>query len=242
MSAKLGPYKKSLDYSYAIGVYPTLELLAHQPERVVRVLVSSAGGENEGVARIRELCQRRRLYADVADAAIARIAGQGNVYAIGVFRKYEAALDSQADHLALVNPSDAGNLGTILRTMLAFGLADLAIIEPAVDLYDPKTVRASMGALFQVRAARFASLADYRRRFAHHFYPFMTDGEHALGEVDWQPPVALVFGNEGAGLAPEVRALGTSVRIPHSDRVDSLNLAVAVGIALHAFSSRRGAP
>jgi TrmH family RNA methyltransferase len=70
----------------------------------------------------------------------------------------------------------------------------------------------------------------------------MTDGERALGDVNWQPPLALVFGNEGAGLAPEVRVLGTSVRIPHSDRVDSLNLAVAVGIALHAFSSRRDAP
>jgi len=49
------PYRKSLDYSYTIGVFPTLELLAHRPEQVTRVLVSSRGEANEGVARIRAI-------------------------------------------------------------------------------------------------------------------------------------------------------------------------------------------
>lgn len=68
----------------------------------------------------------------------------------------------------------------------------------------------------------------------------MTDGRVDLAQVAFHPPYALVFGPEGAGLGPEYHDLGTSVRIPQSSRVDSLNLAVAVGIALYA-ATRQGA-
>lgn len=231
---KLAPYRKDLDYSYTIGVFPTLELLAHRPEQVTRVLVSSKGEANEGVSRIRAICAERGIPLVQADRQVERLAGNEKTYVIGVFEKYEAPLDPDANHVLLVNPSDAGNLGTIVRTMLGFDVANLAIVTPAVDLLAPRTVRAAMGATFQLAFEHFDSIDAYRARFSRHLYPLMTDGRIDLPEAVFQSPYTLVFGPEGAGLGPEYHALGTSVRIPQSGRIDSLNLAVAVAVALYA--------
>ena len=66
----------------------------------------------------------------------------------------------------------------------------------------------------------------------------MLDGSKLLDEAcrDVRTPYALVFGNEGSGLPPEFAGLGQAVRIPHSDRIDSLNLSVAVAIGAYAFT------
>lgn len=236
MHVKLRAYKKDFDYSYTIGVFPTLELLEHQPEQVLKVLLSSRGETNVGVARIRELCAARDIPVEIADRAISRLAHSGKSYAVGVFRKYNSSLGPAANHVVLVNPSDSGNLGTIIRTMLGFGLTDLGIVRPAVDAFDPKVVRASMGALFRLHFRYFDEFDAYTRQFCHHLYPFMTDGRYTLGDVTFEEPFALVFGSEGAGLPAKFHRTGTSVRIPQTDQVDSLNLAVSVGIALYEAS------
>lgn len=233
MEIKLRAYKKDFDYSYAIGVFPTLELLDSRPEHVLKILSSSQAESNVGVAKIQRICAERNIPVEIADRAISRLSHSEKNYAIGVFRKYEAPLHQTDNHLALVNPSDSGNLGTIIRTMLGFGLSDLAVIRPAVDAFHPQVIRASMGAVFRIRFQYFDDFAAYSRQFPHHIYPFMTDGQAALGEVAFEKPFTLVFGNESAGLPAAFHQLGTSVRIPQTDQVDSLNLAVSVGIALY---------
>ena len=54
-------------------------------------------------------------------------------------------LSGASNHIVLVNPSDMGNLGTIIRTAVGFGFTDIGIISPAVDAYNPKVIRGSMG-------------------------------------------------------------------------------------------------
>ncbi len=238
MNAKLRLYKKDADYTYAIGVFATLELLAHRPEQVRQVLLSAKGQANQGVAKIMRICEERGIPARVAAAQVARLAGNEASFAVGVLNKYEMSLAPETNHVVLVNPSDAGNLGTIIRTMLGFEFLDLEIIRPAVDIWDPKTIRASMGAIFQLRFAYFSDLAAYQEQYTQNAYPFMTDGQLDLRAVQMQAPYALVFGNEGAGLGSEFHALGKSIRIAHSARIDSLNLAVSVGIALYAATRR----
>ena len=63
--------------------------------------------------------------------------------------------ERRAPHVVLVNPADMGNLGTVARTMAGFGFGELAVVTPAADVFHPKTVRASMGALFRLNVARF---------------------------------------------------------------------------------------
>ncbi len=234
MDVPLKPYKRDSSYSYALGVFPTLELLDAQPESVLKVLVSSRGARNEGVAKIEGICARAGIKLEANDRAVDRLSQRENTFAVGVFRKYTATLDAGKNHLALVNPGDMGNLGTIARTMLGFGVRDLAIVRPAVDIFDPKVVRASMGALFRLRACYFDTFEEYQAAYAgHNLYPFMTDGEVSLREATFREPSALVFGSESSGLPPHYRTVGTPVRIRHSLEIDSLSLPISVGIALY---------
>lgn len=230
-------YTRDVAHAYTFGVFPTLELLRHQPQRVVEVLLHSSGERNEGVAKIRAACTAAGIRVGVDDKQVERLEAKENTYAIGIFQKYKVRLNPAANHLVLVNPADMGNLGTILRTMLGFGCCDLVLIKPAADLFDPRAVRASMGALFQVNFAYFDSFDDYRTAFPqHHLYPFMTSGEMALPDATFTPPFALIFGSESSGLPDSFRTLGTSISIPQTAAIDSLNLSVAVGVALYAVN------
>jgi TrmH family RNA methyltransferase len=229
----LKAYKKELDHSYSFGVFPTLELLHAQPEKVIKVLINEAGRMNRGVAKIEQLCRRHHIRVETNDRAVERLAPKENAYAIGVFRKYECKLEKSANHIVLVSPSDMGNLGTILRTALGFGLTNLALVRPAADIFDPRVVRASMGALFNVTFQYFDNFTEYREAFHHNLYPFMTGGRTPVSQARFDPPFALVFGNESAGLPDDFLSIGTSVTIPHARRIDSLNLTIAVGVALY---------
>ncbi|MCA0454443.1 MAG: TrmH family RNA methyltransferase [Chloroflexi bacterium] len=230
---RLRKYERDDSHAYTFGVFPTLELIQHQPDSVSEILLHSSGVRNEGIAKIKALCQQLGIRVSVDDKLVERLESKENTYAVGVFQKYERALNAGANHVLLVNPSDMGNLGNILRTMLGFGFQDLALIKPAVDIFDPRSIRASMGALFQVNFAYYDSLDTYRADFQHALYPFMTNGEVVLGEATFTPPFTLAFGSESSGLPESYRKLGTSVTIPQTKAIDSLNLSVAIGIALY---------
>lgn len=230
---QLRRYDKDLSYSYTFGVFPTLELLTHRPERVRQVVAHSRGERGEGVALVAERCALHGVPFTTDDRAVERLAHKGNVYVFGVFEKYAATLSQEENHVLLVNPSDNGNLGTVARTMLAFGFRDVALLEPAVDVFNPHVVRASMGATFALRFGYFPDLGAYRAAFSHRLYPFMLGASRQLGEVTFRPPYTLTFGPEGAGLPPEYAGVGEAVVIPQGPLVESLNLGVAVGVALY---------
>ncbi len=234
----LRPYTADLPYSYAAGLFPSLQLMAAAPERAQRLLLSERA-QGEGVEKLRALCAAHHVREEVADRALARLSGKQNCFAAVVFEKWQAALAPQAPHVVLHHPMDEGNLGTIQRTLLGLGLTDIAVIRPAADPFEPRVVRASMGAIFSLRVRQYETFEAYRAEHpAHALYPFMLDGSVLLETaVQAVPtPYALVFGNEGSGLPPDFAALGQAVRIPHSDAIDSLNLAVAVAIGAYAFA------
>ena len=234
----LTAYKGDLDYSYAPGIFPSMECLTHRPQDVRRLLVHSSAAGREGVDRLCALAEKHRIRVEEADRALARISGKENCYAAAVFAKFEDAPDPARPHVVLHNPGDFGNVGTILRTALGLGIEDVALIRPCADLFDPKTVRASMGALFRLRVKVYDSFDDYRAAFPERkLYPFMLDASVPLQEAVRDKPAlwTLVFGNEGRGLPKEFAQLGQAVRIESNDKVDSLNLAMAAGIGIYEF-------
>ncbi len=236
----LSGYTSELDYSYAPGIFPSMECMKHRADKVRRLLVHSAAAGREGVDKLKALAEEKRIRIEEADRALARISGKENCYAAAVFEKFEDELLKGKPHVVLHNPGDSGNVGTILRTALGLGIEDVALIRPCADLFDPKTVRASMGALFQLRVKVYDRFEDYRKAFPDRaLYPFMLDASVPLREaVKDRPPVwTLVFGNEGKGLPKEFADMGQAVRIESSDRVDSLNLAIAAGIGIYLFTS-----
>jgi TrmH family RNA methyltransferase len=238
MVTRLRRYRPEMPHSYALGVSPTIELLTRRPNDVTEVIVCATWERNEGIRWIMDRCRERGIEVIVSDRTLNRVSGQTHCWAAGVFRKFGAPLDPAANHVVLVSPDDMGNVGTTIRTMLALGTPDLAVVGPACDVFDPRVVRASAGAIFQARFEGFGSFEEHLQRFPRHVYCLMSDGRAALPDVRFEEPWALVLGNEGAGLPARFHDLGTSVRIPQSDAVDSLNLSVAAAIALYAATRR----
>ena len=239
--SNLKPYPKS-GHSYALGAAVALELFQRRPEAALGLIVSPDAGDNAGVSRLIGIANASGLPMLTSARAIERLSPKGNCYAIGVFAPCPDALDAEANHVVLVSPGDAGNLGTILRSALAFGVRDVALIGGA-DPFDPRVVRASMGALFSMRIARYddfnAYTADISSR-PRSLYPFMLDAQTLLHDAVPQAPFSLILGNEADGLPEAFLRIGTPVRIAHSDAVDSLNLAVATAIGLWHFTKPGG--
>lgn len=230
-------YRKEDENSYALGATLTVELLKCRPEIVNAVYYHS---QCKDVGIVANTCKQHDIPLVQSDKAFNILSQKENCYILADFQKTKSELKKDTNHILLVNPSNAGNLGTILRSAAAFGIEDVAIISPAVDVYDPKTVRSSMGALFHERVVYYDSfdayIADVGQR---NCYPFMLKATETLKKVAPQYPCTLIFGNEATGLDDRYLTVGTPVIIRHTDNVDSLNLPIAASIALFEFFSEK---
>lgn len=229
-------YQKESDYSYTLGVFPTIELLKNKVAYVEKVILHSLAYKNSGIPVIETLCEENNIPIEISDKTINKLSKKGNCYAIGVFKKYPMHLQ-ETNHVLLVNPSDMGNMGTIIRTMQGFGYQDLGIIRPGVDVFDPKVIRASMGAIFNMNIEYFDHFEEYRKRYPHVMYPLMLKGATNIHQITpTKEHHTLIFGNESSGLPDGYLDYGQSIFIPHSSKIDSLNLSMALGITLSYFS------
>ncbi|MCK9368856.1 hypothetical protein M0R04_02655 [Candidatus Dojkabacteria bacterium] len=84
---KIKKYIKKLPYSYAMGTYPTIDLLKFKPEKILKILLNSRGMESEGIKEVVTLCNEKGIKYEVMDSAIERIAVKENTYVVGVFEK-----------------------------------------------------------------------------------------------------------------------------------------------------------
>lgn len=226
-------YKKDFNYSYTYGVYPTIELLEHKPEAVIRILLHPKGKQNEGMQKIKDICKEKNIPTEISPQAIYKITNAENMYTLGIFKKFDSPIQENENHVVLVNPTDPGNLGTIIRAMQGFDLQNLAIIKPGVDMFDPKVIRASMGSVFSTNISYFGNFQAYASRSKNTLYPIMTNGKTKLENTQFKKPFSLIFGSEGAGLPKEFEQIGESLSIPQSDKIDSLNLSIAAGIVFY---------
>ena len=236
MDIRIRKYKKEYGYSYALGAAPAMELVSRARESVYKIYLSPDYRPALGSPDFRGMGLPWETNARVFE----RVAQKENVFVIGAFFKFSRELEKERPHVVLADISDMGNLGTIIRTALGFGVSDIATIGLAsADFFDPKAIRASMGAVFGARLKNFADFESYRREFpGQELYPFMLNGEHNLKDISASGKnFSLIFGNEARGLPEAFRKMGKSVFIEHGRDIDSLNLSVAAGIALYNFTS-----
>lgn len=227
-------YRKEDTVSYALGITLTFELLKFKTESVTRVYIHSGMKQGDTLDKLTALCREAGIEMVYTDKIFHVLSKKENCYVIGEFEKFQGKLSTERSHIVLVNPSNAGNMGTIMRSALGFHMNQMAIIRPAVDAFDPKVVRASMGAIFSSNFVYFDSFAEYREQFGQReLYPFMLDAKTSLHDVKPKGVFSLIFGNEATGLPEEFSQVGTTVIIPHSDRIDSLNLPIAASIAMY---------
>jgi TrmH family RNA methyltransferase len=154
----------------------------------------------------------------------------------------DRALDSERPVLLLDRVRDPGNLGLILRTAEASGLAGVFVSSGSVELYNPKVVRASRGAIFRVptfvNADLLSVIGKLKDRGARILSAQM--GGVAFRHVDAVARYGLILGNETFGVAPDLDAhADLRVTIPMAEGVDSINVAVAAGVLLFGMSAER---
>jgi len=144
--------------------------------------------------------------------------------------------------LVLDRLRDPGNLGTILRTAAAAGVDELLLGPGTVDPYNPKVVRAGMGAHFRLPLTiglNWSQIAERLRGLS----VWLADarGERVYDGVDWRQPSALIVGGEARGASDEAAALAHGrLRIPMHGGMESLNAAMATAIILfEAVRQRR---
>ena len=240
---KLSRYKRNSDFSYTLGATLTYELFRTQPNLISRVFLRPQTKLGEDVQKIISELKQRHIPIVESSKAFNVLGAKDNCILIAEFTKPQTTINLQANHIVLVNPSDAGNLGTIMRSAVGFGYENLAIISPAVDHFDPKVIRASMGAFSHLNISVFESIEDYLLKFPNHqHYSFMLRRAKSLPEAlqaNIQEPYSLIFGNEAAGLPDTLADITNPVFIPQNQKIDSLNLSVAASIAMYLFSTRQ---
>ncbi|MBR6959456.1 MAG: TrmH family RNA methyltransferase [Clostridiales bacterium] len=229
---KVTRYHKGDKTTYSLGATVTMEYLVNRPS-IVRAVILHPDTSPEITDRIKELCKGTGIEITYDAKAFNILSQKENCFVIGVIDVEEDSI-GEGSHVVLVNPSNSGNMGTIVRSCAGFGIDGIAIVLPAADIHDPKTIRASMGATSRVKVEVFNTFDEYRARFPeNNLYPFMLDGSTLLQETEILSPFSLIMGNEGSGLPGEFKDIGQPVRIEHTDAIDSLNLPIATSIGLY---------
>jgi TrmH family RNA methyltransferase len=146
--------------------------------------------------------------------------------------------------MALEEIQDPGNLGTIIRSAIAFGIDAIILSGGCVDPFSPKVVRSAMGALFSLPIFTNLNFQEFlpeltSRNFAG--FSFTMNGKEKLAQKSYPNKVVLIFGNEGRGLSPHTLELSTAtISIPMEEKgIESLNLSVAASIAMYDYFSKR---
>lgn len=147
--------------------------------------------------------------------------------------------------LVLDNLQDPGNMGTVFRSAEAAGASGILMSRDCVDVYNPKVIRSTMGAIFRLPFFRTddlpAAVRDLKagglRVYAAHL-----EGRRTYDGEDYRRGCAFLIGNEGNGLRPEIaECADCRIRIPMEGSTESLNAAVAASILLfEAARQRRG--
>ena len=148
--------------------------------------------------------------------------------------------------IALDNVQDPGNLGTIVRTAAWFGIANVFCSPDTVDVYNPKVIQSTMGAIFKVNVTYcdLAELAATARKAGIPMFGTRLDGEN-LYAAKLPNDAIVVMGNESKGLSAEISALmDSNLKIPSyappTSDMESLNVAVATAIVCAEFRRQNG--
>ena len=143
----------------------------------------------------------------------------------------------------LENLQDPGNLGTIVRTAEGAGVTGIIMNRETVDIYNPKTIRATMGSLYRmpfVYADDFCEAIGQAKAQGIRLYAAHLKGRNNYDGEDYRQPSGFLIGNEGNGLTKEAADSATDyIRIPMGGQLESLNASVAAAVLMYEANRQR---
>ena len=156
----------------------------------------------------------------------------------------ELLLRREGVFVVLEDLQDPGNLGTIIRTGEGAGIAGVIMTRETVDIFNPKTIRATMGSIYRVPFVYVQDIADAVARLKAAgitVYAAHLKGEQYYDAFDYTGGSAFLIGNEGNGLKEQTANLAdTYVKIPMAGQVESLNAAIATTLFMYEAARQRG--
>lgn len=189
---------------------------------------------------LRTLAEGALRCAIVDDKLFAQLSGLESPAALGMLIETPAAATPQSDRdtLVLDRVQDAGNVGSMLRSAAALGIAQVLALKGTAALWSPKVLRAGQGAHFGLRLVEglaVEALLELR-------LPLLATSPHAeavLGRTPLPRPLAWVLGHEGQGVQPALlQACALTLRIPQPGGEESLNVAAAAAICFYESQIR----
>lgn len=145
--------------------------------------------------------------------------------------------------VVLENIQDPGNLGTIIRSAEGAGADGIIMSADTVDIYNPKTVRSTMGSLFRMPFVYSDDICAEVRKLSEkgiNTCAAHLEGAEEYYNIDYCPPTAILIGNEGGGLTKELTGAARSrIKIPMRGELESLNAAVSAAVLLYEAARQR---
>lgn len=152
-------------------------------------------------------------------------------------------LQGESPVVVLAGLQDPGNVGTILRVAESFGASGCLGLSGTVAIHNSKVSRASTGSVFRLPHVWNLELEEVVATLKTRNVPLIGTSPHAVDSItswDWSRPVAVLIGNEGAGLNREqTEACTTMLRVPHEPQTESLNSAIAAAVVLYEAYRKR---
>lgn len=152
-------------------------------------------------------------------------------------------MDAGQLFLLLDDVRDPGNLGTIIRTSEGAGMSGVILSRECVDLFNPKVVRSTMGAIFRVPFCYVEDLSmtvSKMREQGICVYGTMLEDSEGYDRIDYCGPTGIVIGNEANGISGKVAdSLTGRIRIPMDGKLESLNAAVAAAVVMYEAARQR---
>lgn len=198
---------------------------------------------------VEDLRIRDHSVAEVAENVFSSICDTQNSQGIVLIARRpdgsKAKIEANLLNLPLVvflhEAGDPANLGGILRTAEAAGVAGVIVSYGSTDAFSPKAVRAAMGSSFRVpiwESVDFDEVLSWAEGLKLNTTSADINAEASYLDIDWKVPRLIVFGSEAHGLSQDMRErISESVRIPMANEVESLNLVISCGIIL--FEAKR---
>lgn len=156
---------------------------------------------------------------------------------------WETMLQNNPLLLMIENLQDPGNLGTIIRMGEGAGVTGVIMSANTVDIYNPKTIRSTMGSIYRVPFLYVQDFTEAMKRCQNagiQLYAAHLEGKNTYIEENYTGPTAFLIGNEGNGLTEaSAKAADTLIRIPMEGKVESLNAAIACTVLTYEAMRQR---
>lgn len=156
----------------------------------------------------------------------------------------EQLLQKDKTHLLILESiQDPGNLGTMIRTGEGAGITGIIMNKTTVDIFNPKTIRSTMGSIYRVPFFITDSLEDILvklKKRGVNLYAAHLKGQHSYEKEDYTSACGFLIGNEGNGLSDEIANLAnTYIKIPMEGQVESLNAAISATLLMYEANRQR---